>query len=164
MKQGEEPMRVGRFLRIAFGSVLAGAILAVPGAASAQSLFGTQTPTISSPPAASPPTTARKTIVKRKTIVRRRRRRRAVPTNASRVTVINKRAVTLVELSVISKTAKDAKPQIVAHDLAGGKKASARLAKKGGCIYAVSGKFADHSTVEAATLDLCKDNNLNLVE
>ena len=59
-----------------------------------------------------------------------------MPTNASMVNIRNERAATLVELSVTSTTAKDAQPQIVAHDLTSGKKISAKLAKKGGCIYA----------------------------
>ncbi|HWG06621.1 MAG TPA: hypothetical protein VG271_16535 [Beijerinckiaceae bacterium] len=78
--------------------------------------------------------------------------------------VINERAATLVELSVVSQSARNAAPQVVAHDLATGKKVTAALAKRGGCVYGVSGTFDDQSTVEISAVDLCKDNDLNLVE
>ena len=87
-----------------------------------------------------------------------------MPKAVAKINVINDRDATLVELSVTSTTAKDAKPQVVAHDLKSGQKVSAPLAKNGGCIYDVSGNFDDQSTVEQSAVDFCKDANLNLVE
>ena len=156
-------MRIRHPVKTAFGSVLAIAI-AASDVASAQSLFDSPAPKDSSSPSFSRPLAASAAPAKAKKAVAKKLRKPTVVTNASRVNIINKRAATLVELSVISMTAKDAQPQIVAHDLAPGKTISAKLAKKGGCLYLVSGTFDDQSTVDPSKQDLCKDNNLILVE
>ena len=160
-------MPIRRSVKTALGSVLAIAILAAPGVASAQSLFGTPAPDMSSTPTSSAPAAAPAATNQRsrkKRVAKRKPTKPEVPKAAAQVNVINDRAATLVELSVTSTTAKDAKPQVVAHDLKSGQKVSAPLAKNGGCIYAVSGNFDDQSTIEQSAVDFCKDNNLNLVE
>ena len=154
------PKRAVLAKRAVLGSLLAIA-LSIPGFASAQGLFGTPTADPNTPPAdtaAAPAAPAPKPIAKKKP------RKPAVPKQASRVNVANKRAATLVQLSLVSQSAKNAKPQIVAHDLPSGNKVVAPLAKNGGCIYSVSGAFDDQSTIELSAVDLCKDNNLNLIE
>jgi hypothetical protein len=145
------------------GPILALAIMA-PGIAPAQSLFGAPSAgsaTTDAGAAASPASAA----AHEKKSVDRKVTQKSVPSkDATKVNVFNERGATLVELSLTSDTAKDPKPQIVAHDLASGKKITATLARKGGCIFSVSGKFDDESTIELSALDLCKDNNLNLIE
>ena len=134
-------------VKTALGSVLAIAILAAPGVASAQSLFGTPAPDTSSTRRLFG--AARRICRSAGKAAKKARRqegcRESLPcrTAASKVNVINNRDATLVELSVTSTTAKDAKPQVVAHDLKSGQKVSAQLAKNGGCIYDVSGTFDD---------------------
>ena len=150
-------MFIRQGLKIVIGASLAIA-LTLPGAASAQGLFGAPPDDAAAPPPAAPAARAPKAVVKKKP------RRPVAPKEATHVNVINKRDATLVELSVVSQTAKNAAPQIVAHDLASGKRVTTALAKRGGCIYSVNGTFDDQSTVEISALDLCKDNNLNLVE
>jgi hypothetical protein len=182
--------------KAALGLVLAIAILAAPGVASAQSLFDAPAPDTSSSPASSTPPAApatapakaKKPVAKmaqspvaapdtssstptaaapaksKKPIAKKTAMKPAVPKTVAKVNVINDRDATLVELSVISTTAKDATPQIVARDLKSGQKISAPLAKNGGCIYDVSGNFDDQSTVEQSAVDFCKDANLDLVE
>jgi hypothetical protein len=153
-------------VKTALGLVLAIAILTAPGVASAQSLFGAPAPDASSTPASSAPpaASAAAPAAAKKPVAKRMPRKPAVPKAAAKVTIINNRDATLVELSVTSTTARNAKPQVVAHDLKSGQKVSAPLAKNGGCIYEVSGDFDDQSTVEQAAVDFCKDANLNLVE
>jgi hypothetical protein len=143
-------------VRTALGPLVAIAIVA-PGIASAQSLFDSQAP-------ATTPTTAAAAPTAKKPAAKKPMAKAAVAKEASKVNVINNREATLIELSLTSMATRDAKPQIVAHDLVGGKKTTATLAKKGGCVYSVNGTFDDQSTVELSALDLCKDNNLNLVE
>jgi hypothetical protein len=146
--------------RIIFGAAFTAA-LAMPCVTSAQGLFGAPPDDAATPSAdtsAAPSAQAPKAAVKRKP------RKPVAPKEASRVNVVNQRDATLVELSIVSQAARNAAPQVVAHDLASGKKVTAALAKRGGCVYSVSGTFDDQSTVEISAVDLCKDNNLNLVE
>lgn len=188
-------MSLRHHVKTAFGSILVIAILATPGVASAQSLFGTPPPdTASTPPAASPPAPAKakKPIAKKarspvaarasdtsstdasstppakapvkKAVAKKRPTKPAPPKAVAKINIANDRAATLVELSVTSTTVKDAKPQIVAHNLKTGQKISAPLAKKGGCIYDVSGTFDDQSTVAQSAVDFCDDANLDLIE
>jgi hypothetical protein len=138
--------------------------LDAPGIASGQSLFAAPPGQTKAAPADATANAAPAASPKKAAAVKPKPRKPTNPTQASKVNVINERKATLVELSLTSETTKDAKPQIVAHDLPGGKKISTPLAKKGGCIYSVSGTFDDQSTIELSALDLCKDDNLNLVE
>jgi hypothetical protein len=153
-------------VKAALGSVLAIAILAAPGLAAAQSLFAAPAPDTSSSPAASTPPDASATAPAKakRPVARKAAAKPAVPKTVAKINISNNRDATLVELSVISTTAKDATPQIVARDLKSGQKVTAPLAKNGGCIYDVSGNFDDQSTVEQAAVDFCKDANINLVE
>ncbi len=136
--------------------------------ATAQSLFGSSpapaeaaagAAAATGEAAASAATSAARAVAKKPV-----KKKVAASRDASKVNVVNKRSATLVELSVTSKSAASAQPQIVASGLIAGKRKTSNLAKRGGCIYDVSGEFDDESTIEVAGMDLCKDTTINLVE
>ena len=148
--------------------------------ASAQSLF---TPNLTAPTAPSAPTVPSAPAVSQsdaaaaagaavdaatsapaKKVKKPAPKKKVAARDAAKVNVNNKRSSTLVELTVTSKSAANAQPQIVASGLIAGKRKTSNLTKKGGCLYDVAGSFDDESTIEVAGMDLCKDPNINLVE
>ena len=137
--------------------------------ANAQSLFGDPTPTTAPAAAAAAAagdaavaagSAAAKTVKK----VVAKPKKKVAARDASKININNKRGATLVELTVTSKANANANPQLIAAGLLSGKKKTSNLAKKGGCLYDVSGTFDDESTIEVAGMDLCKDTTINLVE
>jgi hypothetical protein len=78
------------------------------------------------------------------------------------VLVTNSRAVPLAELDAAPTGGAPAK-QIVAN-LAPGKKTSAKLAHGKSCVFDLHGAYADGSSTDIASVDLCKDKNVNLVD
>ena len=73
------------------------------------------------------------------------------------VLVTNLRAVALTELDAAPRAARQAKP-IVAN-LAPGKKTSVRVAHGKSCVFDLHGAYADGSSTDLASVDLCKDKN-----
>lgn len=86
--------------------------------------------------------------------------RKATPTVV--ILVTNSRAVPLTELDATATGGAQAK-QIVAN-LAPGKKTSARLAHGKSCVFDLHGAYADGSSTDLTSLDLCKDKKVNLVD
>jgi len=78
------------------------------------------------------------------------------------VLVTNKRAVPLTELDATPAGGGEAK-QIVAN-LAPGKKTSVTLAHGKSCVFDLHGAFDDGSSTDMTSVDLCKDNKVNLVD
>lgn len=144
-------------LVIALGGV---ALLAAP--AGAQSLFNTTPAPAVEAPVAEAVGAATAAAVRAATP--RKAAKKPAAKNAAKVNIVNKRGATLVELAVLSKSAANAQPQMVASGLLAGKRKTTNLTRNGGCIYDVSGAFDDESTIEVTGLDLCKDANINLVE
>ncbi len=78
------------------------------------------------------------------------------------VVVTNSRAVALTELDAAAAGGAEAK-QIVAN-LAPGKKTSVKIPHGKSCVFDLHGAYADGSSTDLTSVDLCKDKNVNLVE
>ena len=78
------------------------------------------------------------------------------------VMVTNSRAVALTELDATPSGATS--PKAIVSNLAPGKKISVSLATDKSCVFALHGTYADGSSTDSASVDLCKDKNVNLVE
>ena len=78
------------------------------------------------------------------------------------VLVTNSRAVALTELDAAAAGGAQAK-QIVAN-LAPGKKTLVRIPHGKSCVFDLHGAYADGSSTDLTSVDLCKDKNVNLVE
>ena len=78
------------------------------------------------------------------------------------VLVTNSRAVALTELDAAAAGGAQAK-QIVAN-LAPGKKTSVKIPHGKSCVFDLHGAYADGSSTDLTSVDLCKDNKVNLVE
>lgn len=78
------------------------------------------------------------------------------------VLVTNSRAVALTELDAGTAGGAQAK-QIVAN-LAPGKKTSVKVPHGKSCVFDLHGAYADGSSTDLTSVDLCKDNKVNLVE
>jgi hypothetical protein len=87
-------------------------------------------------------------------------RKKTAPTVV--VVVANRRAVPLTELDATPAGGAEAK-QIVAN-LAPGKKTSVTLAHGKSCVFDLHGAFDDGSSTDMTSVDLCKDNKVNLVD
>ncbi|WP_158817076.1 hypothetical protein [Methylocapsa sp. S129] len=87
-------------------------------------------------------------------------RKRVTPTIV--VLVTNSRAVPLTELDAAAAGGAPAK-QIVAN-LAPGKKTSVKVAHGKSCLFDLHGAYADGSSTDLTSIDLCKDKTVNLVE
>ena len=83
--------------------------------------------------------------------------------NKNPVIVDNRRQATLVELTITSKD-RNGGAAVIARDVSPGGRVNAKLPAKGGCVWDVSGSFDDESTLEVASVNLCKDPRLTLVE
>lgn len=79
------------------------------------------------------------------------------------VQILNRRDATLVELSVLGNT-KGAKPIVLASGLGSGGKMIGKIPAKAGCVFQINGSFDDDSTLEVATVNLCKDRRITLTE
>jgi hypothetical protein len=78
------------------------------------------------------------------------------------VLVTNSRAVALTELDAAAAGGAEAK-QILAN-LAPGKKTSVKIPHGKSCVFDLHGAYADGSSTDLASVDLCKDKTVNLVE
>jgi hypothetical protein len=77
------------------------------------------------------------------------------------VVVTNSRAVALTKLDA---AAEGAAPKTIVSDLAPGKKKSVKVEHGKSCVFDLHGEYADGSTSDSASVDLCKDKSVNLVE
>jgi hypothetical protein len=89
----------------------------------------------------------------------------AAPTKAGpgQVLVVNQRAVSLTSLTLTSIKTPD-KSVAIAKGLAAGGKVVAKVPPKTGCEFSIAGEFEDGSTIDVASVDVCKERTLNLVE
>lgn len=78
------------------------------------------------------------------------------------VTIANMRGVALTELDAAPAGGASSKP--IAANLAPGKKATAKVAYGKSCVFDLHGAYADGSSTDFASVDLCKDKKINLVE
>jgi hypothetical protein len=79
------------------------------------------------------------------------------------VLVTNSRTVALTELDAAAAGGGAEAKQIVAN-LAPGKKTSVKVPHGKSCVFDLHGAYADGSSTDLASVDLCKDKNVNLVE
>jgi hypothetical protein len=91
--------------------------------------------------------------------VAKKPRKRVTPSVVVEVT--NARAVALTELDA---AADGAAPKAIVSNLAPGKKKSVKVAHGKSCVFDLHGAYADGSTTDSASVDLCKDKSVNLVE
>jgi hypothetical protein len=78
------------------------------------------------------------------------------------VAVTNSRAVALTELDATPSGG--TLPKGIVSNLAPGKKLSVSVATDKSCLFALHGTYADGSSGDLTSVDLCKDKNVNLVE
>jgi hypothetical protein len=81
---------------------------------------------------------------------------------AIRIVVHNGRDATLMDLAVSPANAPGMQPQMIARGVQPGERIDA-LVRGGGCLYRVSGNFADQSQVEQPSVDLCTHRTLRFV-
>ena len=78
------------------------------------------------------------------------------------VVVTNSRAVALTALDATPSGG--TLPKAIVSNLAPGKKISVSVATDKSCLFALHGTYADGSSTDSTSVDLCKDKNVNLVE
>jgi glucose/arabinose dehydrogenase len=77
------------------------------------------------------------------------------------VVVTNSRAVVLTKLEA---TADGGSTKTIVSDLPPGKKKSVKVEHGKSCVFDLHGDYADGSTSDSASVDLCKDKTVNLVD
>ena len=77
------------------------------------------------------------------------------------VVVTNSRAVVLTKLEA---TADSGSSKTIVSDLPPGKKKSVKVEHGKSCMFDLHGDYADGSTSDSASVDLCKDKSVNLVD
>jgi hypothetical protein len=78
------------------------------------------------------------------------------------VVVTNSRSVALSELDATPSGG--TLPKTIVSNLAPGKKLSVTVATLKFCVFNLRGAYADGSSADSTSVDLCKDKNVNLVE
>ncbi len=78
------------------------------------------------------------------------------------VVVTNKRTVGLVELDATISGADQ--PKKIAGPLGQGKKVVAHIAHDKACLFDLHGSYADGSTTDVSSVELCKEKKINLVD
>ena len=78
------------------------------------------------------------------------------------VVVTNSRSVVLTELDATPSGG--TQPKTIVSNLAPGKKISVTVATIKSCVFNLHGAYADGSSTDSTSVDLCKDKNVNLVE
>jgi hypothetical protein len=78
------------------------------------------------------------------------------------VVVTNSRSVPLTELDATPSGG--TLPRTIVSNLAPGNKISVTVATGKFCVFNLNGAYADGSSTDSTSVDLCKDKNLNLVE
>lgn len=84
------------------------------------------------------------------------------PSASVTVEVTNSRGVALTELDATPSGLYF--PKAIVKNLAPGKKTTANVATDKDCVYDLHGIFADDSTTDSTSVDICKDNKVNLTE
>jgi hypothetical protein len=117
------------------------------GQASAQTTAPASTPADSAPAAsvAKPQKTAPKKV-----------------TRSVVVLITNSRSVVLTKLEAAPSDG--TLPKAIVSNLAPGKKTSVKVATDKSCVFNLHGDYADGSSTDSTSVDLCRDKNVNLVE
>jgi hypothetical protein len=78
------------------------------------------------------------------------------------VVVTNSRTVVLTKLDATPSGG--TLPKVIVSNLAPGKKLSVTVATDKSCVFNLHGAYADGSSTDSTSVDLCMDKNVNLVE
>ena len=78
------------------------------------------------------------------------------------IVVTNARSVALTELDATPSG--QFFPKAIARNIQPGKKASVNVATDKDCVFDLHGAYADGSSTDSKSVDLCKDKNVNLVD
>ena len=78
------------------------------------------------------------------------------------VVITNSRSVALSELDATPSG--ETLPKTIVSNLGPGKKISVTVATDKSCVYNLHGAYADGSSTDSTSVDLCKDKSVNLVE
>ena len=151
---------MSKFQSFAFVASVVGAAL-MTGAATAQ----TAAPAANVPAASvanAPPTGAPVAKTQKKVKRKAQQKAHAKVTSSVVVVVTNSRSVALSELEATpsGKTL----PNTIVSNLAPGKTISVTVTTVKACVFNLHGAYADGSNTDSTSVDLCKDQNVNLVE
>ena len=123
-------------------------------AASAQTAPPVPAPAANAPAANAPPAAA--------PVAKPRKKPQKKVTRSVVVVVTNSRSVVLTELDATPSGG--TQPKTIVSNLAPGKKISVTVATIKSCVFNLHGAYADGSSTDSTSVDLCKDKNVNLVE
>ena len=133
----------GRSLALAASAVAA----LMTGPVSAQTAVPVPAPGANAPPAMAPVSKPQKKPRKTRSVV---------------VVVTNSRTIALTKLDATPSGG--TLPKAIVSNLAPGKKLSVTVATDKSCVFDLHGTYADGSSTDSTSVDLCKDKNVNLVE
>jgi hypothetical protein len=145
-----------KFQSFVFVASAVGAAL-ITGAASAQTAAPVPAPAASATAATAataPLATAR--------VAKPQTKRRTKVTASFVVVVSNSRSVALSELDATPSGG--TLPKTIVSNLAPGKTLSVTVSSENSCVFNLHGAYADGSSTDSTSVDLCKDKTLNLVE
>ena len=142
----------------AFVASVVGAAL-MTGSAAAQTAAPVPAPTANAPVANVPPAAA--PVAKPNKKPQKKKPQKKVTASVI-VVVTNSRSVALTELDATPSGGTLAKT--IVSNLAPGKTLSVTVATKKSCVFNLHGAYADGSSTDSTSVDLCKDKNVNLVE
>jgi hypothetical protein len=151
---------MSKFQSFAFVASVVGAAL-ITGAASAQTAAPVPAPAANAPaatPANAPLAAAPVAKPQRKS--QKKPQKKVTPSLV--VVVTNSRSVALSELDATPSG--ETLPKTIVSNLAPGKKISVTVATVKSCVFNLHGAYADGSSTDSTSVDLCKDKNVNLVE
>jgi hypothetical protein len=141
----------------AFVASVVGAAL-ITGAASAQTAAPVPAPAANAPGANGPP--AAVPVAKPQKKPQKKSQKKVTPSVV--VVVTNSRSVAVSELDATPSGG--TLPKTIVSNLAPGKKITVTVATAKSCVFNLHGAYADGSSTDSTSVDLCKDKNVNLVE
>jgi hypothetical protein len=145
-----------KFQSFAFVASAVGAAL-ITGAASAQTAAPVPAAAANAPAAtvANAPQAAAR-------VAKPQNKRRKKVTPSFVVVVSNSRSIALSELDATPSGG--TVPKTIVSNLAPGKTLSVTVATEKSCVFSLHGAYADGSSTDSTSVDLCKDKKVNLVE
>ena len=114
-------------------------------------------PVANAPPAAAPVAKPNKKPQKK---TQKKPQKKVTPSVV--VVVTNSRSVAVSELDATPSGG--TLPKTIVSNLAPGKKITVTVATAKSCVFNLHGAYADGSSTDSTSVDLCKDKNVNLVE
>jgi hypothetical protein len=141
----------------AFVASVVGAAL-ITGMASAQTAAPVPAPAANAPAANAPPAAVPAAKPQKKP--QKRSQKKVTPSVV--VVVTNSRSVAVSELDATPSGG--TLPKTIVSNLASGKSISVSVATVKSCVFNLHGAYADGSSTDSTSVDLCKDKNVNLVE